>query len=90
MKAFIGHSFDEKDEDVVNKIKSIIASSEIECVSGDKVQNSSVAEKVKTIILLSPDHFNAAQSFNSSVITIDPLDEENSKFWNYTICTFCL
>jgi len=47
MKAFIGHSFDEKDETLVDKIISFLSQREIQCESGLKAQNKSVSEKVK-------------------------------------------
>jgi tetratricopeptide (TPR) repeat protein len=47
MKAFIGHSFDEKDEALIDSIQKFIASTGIECLSGEKAQNSSIAQKVR-------------------------------------------
>jgi len=47
MKAFIGHSFNDKDSQLIRDIKDFIESAEIECGTGEKAQNKSVAEKVK-------------------------------------------
>jgi thioredoxin-like negative regulator of GroEL len=47
MEAFIGHSFSDKDSQLVRDIKDFIESTGIECTTGEKAQNSSVAEKVK-------------------------------------------
>ncbi|MCJ7631397.1 nucleotide-binding protein [Candidatus Bathyarchaeota archaeon] len=47
MKAFVGHSFSDKDSQLVRDIKDFIESAGIECTTGEKAQNSSVAEKVK-------------------------------------------
>ncbi len=51
MKAFIGHSFDEKDNKLVNKVTRFLESAGLECVTGEKAQNMSVAAKVKDRIL---------------------------------------
>lgn len=51
MKAFIGHSFDDRSEQFVRKVKRHLDSLGIECLTGEKAQNSSVAEKVKKRIL---------------------------------------
>jgi hypothetical protein len=51
MKAFIGHSFDEKDKDLIDNIKEFIESTGIGCVSGEKSQNRSIAQKVKERII---------------------------------------
>ena len=51
MKAFIGHSFDEKDNKLVNKVARFLESAGLECVTGEKAQNMSVAAKVKDRIL---------------------------------------
>ncbi len=51
MNAFIGHSFEEKDSQTVTKIKEFIESTGINCQTGEKAQNKSVAEKVKERIL---------------------------------------
>jgi thioredoxin-like negative regulator of GroEL len=47
MKAFIGHSFDDKDKVLIDSIQKFIESTGIECVTGEKAQNSSIAHKVK-------------------------------------------
>src|SRR3989338_4621128 len=48
MKAFIGHSFDQRDEVLVNKIKVFLKNqADIDWVDGEKAQNKSVSEKVK-------------------------------------------
>jgi len=47
MKAFVGHSFDEKDNQVIDKTIKMLKSLEIECETGEKAQNKSIAEKVK-------------------------------------------
>ena len=47
MKAFIGHSFNDKDNQLIRDIKDFIESAGIDCITGEKAQNSSVAEKVK-------------------------------------------
>ena len=47
MKIFIGHSFDEKDSRLIRDFQDFIESTGIECVTGEKAQNGSVAEKVK-------------------------------------------
>ena len=47
MKAFVGHSFDDKDQPLVDKIISFLSKREIICETGEKAQNKSVSEKVK-------------------------------------------
>ncbi len=47
MKAFVGHSFDEKNSLIVNKIIKFLESTGIKCETGEKAQNKSIAEKVK-------------------------------------------
>ena len=47
MRAFIGYSFHDKDKQLVRDIQDFIESEEIECVTGERAQNRSVAEKVK-------------------------------------------
>ncbi len=47
MKAFIGHSFDDKDKGIVDNIQKFIESTGIECLTGEKAQNNSIAQKVK-------------------------------------------
>lgn len=51
MKAFVGHSFDDKDAEVVRKIIKHIESLDIKCETGEKPQYSGVAEKVKNKII---------------------------------------
>ena len=51
VKAFIGHSFYDKDIDVVRKIKDFIESLDIKCETGEKSQYGYVAEKVKNRII---------------------------------------
>jgi tetratricopeptide (TPR) repeat protein len=51
VKAFVGHSFDDKDIDVVRKIKDFIESLGIKCETGEKPQYGYVAEKVKNRII---------------------------------------
>ena len=48
MKIFIGHSFDDRDSVVISKFLEFFRSrEELEIVTGEKVQNRSVAEKVR-------------------------------------------
>ncbi|GAG70805.1 unnamed protein product, partial [marine sediment metagenome] len=47
MKAFVGHSFHDKDDQLVRAIRDFIESAEIEYITGEQAQNSSVAQKVK-------------------------------------------
>lgn len=51
MKAFVGHSFDNKDAEVVRKIIKHIESLDIKWETGEKPQYSGVAEKVKNKIM---------------------------------------
>jgi len=51
MKAFVGHSFEEKDSQIVDKIIKFLESTGIKCQTGEKAQNKSIAEKVKERIL---------------------------------------
>jgi len=51
VKAFIGHSFDDKDAIIVNKIIDHIESLDIECETGEKPQHGSVSEKIKKRII---------------------------------------
>lgn len=51
MKAFVGHSFEEKDKQLVDKIIKFLESTGIKCQTGERAQNKSVAEKVKRMIL---------------------------------------
>jgi hypothetical protein len=50
MKAFVGHSFEQKDSQIVAKIIDFLKSAKVECQTGEEAQNRSVAEKVKTKI----------------------------------------
>ncbi|MFC1983623.1 hypothetical protein ACFLVO_01220 [Chloroflexota bacterium] len=48
MKIFVGHSFDDKDSEVVDKFVKFFKSREdIEVITGERAQNKSVAQKVK-------------------------------------------
>ena len=51
MRAFVGHSFHDKDKQLVRDIKDFIESEEIEYITGEKAQNSSVADKVQERVL---------------------------------------
>ena len=51
MKAFIGHSFDDKDKEIINKIIEHIESLEVKCETGEKPQYGYVAEKIKKRIM---------------------------------------
>lgn len=51
MKAFIGHSFDDKDIEIVNKIKEHIESLNVKCETGEKPQHGLVSEKIKKRII---------------------------------------
>jgi hypothetical protein len=51
VKAFIGHSFDDKDIELVKKIKEHIESLNVKCETGEKSQYGYVAEKVKNRII---------------------------------------
>ena len=51
MKAFVGHSFEDKDSWIVDKIIKLLKSTGIECQSGEEAQNESVAQKVRERIL---------------------------------------
>ena len=51
MKAFVGHSFNNKDAEVVRKIIKHIESLDIKWETGEKPQYSGVAEKVKNKII---------------------------------------
>lgn len=50
MKAFIGRSFDEKDEVLVNKIVELIKSHDIECVDAKPARSKKVDEKIVDLI----------------------------------------
>lgn len=47
MEAFVGHSFSDKDSQLIRDIKDFIESTGTKYTTGEKAQNSSVAEKVK-------------------------------------------
>lgn len=47
MKAFIGRNFDEKDNDLVEKIQEFIETTGIECIGGKKSESKPVSQKVK-------------------------------------------
>jgi len=51
MKAFVGHSFDKNDSEIVSKIIKYLESLGVSCQSGEMAQNKSVADKVKEKIL---------------------------------------
>ncbi len=50
MKAFIGCSFDDDDEQFINQIVKIIKSNDIECVDAKPVENETVDEKIRRLI----------------------------------------
>lgn len=47
LKAFAGHSFDEKDAILVGKILKFLGSAGVECESGESAENRSVSAKVR-------------------------------------------
>lgn len=47
IKAFVGHSFADQDEALINKIIRYIEGCDIQCKTGWKAQNKSVSDKVK-------------------------------------------
>ena len=51
MKAFIGHSFDDKDIEIVKEIKEHIESLNVKCETGEKPQHGLVSEKIKKRII---------------------------------------
>jgi tetratricopeptide (TPR) repeat protein len=51
VKAFIGHSFDDKDIEIVKKIKEHIESLNVKCETGVKPQHGFVSEKIKKRII---------------------------------------
>jgi len=51
VKAFIGHSFDDKDIELVKKIKEHIESLNVKCETGEKPQHGLVSEKIKKRII---------------------------------------
>lgn len=50
MKAFIGHSFDKKDEQVITKISDFIKSLDIECVDAKPAKPKTLEEKITELI----------------------------------------
>jgi tetratricopeptide (TPR) repeat protein len=51
VKTFVGHSFDDKDTEVVIKIKDFIESLGIKCETGERPQYSGIDEKIKNRIM---------------------------------------
>jgi len=51
MNAFIGHSFNEADSQLIQKIVKFIESTGIKCETGERAQNSSIANKVRERII---------------------------------------
>lgn len=51
MKAFVGHSFDERDSKLVTEVKEFLEGACIKCTTGERPQNEGVSEKIKTQIL---------------------------------------
>jgi hypothetical protein len=51
VKAFVGHSFDDKDTEVVRKIKDFIESLSIKCETRERPQYSGIDEKIKNRIM---------------------------------------
>lgn len=47
MKAFVGHSFDPKDENLINKILSFLTKNSITWDDGDRAQNKDISDKIK-------------------------------------------
>src|SRR3990172_8386795 len=47
LKAFAGHSFDERDKQIVDKILQFLRSDRVECESGELAENRSVSAKIK-------------------------------------------
>ena len=47
MKAFIGHNFNEKDDDLVGKIQEFIETFDIECIGGKRSESKPISQKVK-------------------------------------------
>jgi tetratricopeptide (TPR) repeat protein len=45
--AFVGHSFSEKDVEVVSFFKEILAEMSVKCLSGEKAEAKSISDKVK-------------------------------------------
>lgn len=68
MEAFVGHSFSDKDSRLIRQIKDFIESTGIECTTGEKAQNSSVAEKVQEKIKHS-DIFVGVFTHDNEVLT---------------------
>ncbi len=51
MKAFVGHSFDEKDQAIVRQIKDFIEDTGISCKTGEKAENRPIPDKIREKIL---------------------------------------
>ncbi len=51
MKAFIGHSFNIKNAELIQDLKEFIESEGIECISGEEAQNIPISQKVKQRIV---------------------------------------
>ena len=51
MKAFVGHSFNDKDKEIVREIIEHIESLNVKCETGDRSQHGLVSEKIKKRIL---------------------------------------
>lgn len=69
MKAFVGHSFEDRDEALVNKIITFLTQRNVQCQTGLKAQNKSVSAKVKALI--------DDNDFFIGIFTIDkPLEEK--------------
>lgn len=47
MKAFVGHSFDPKDENLINKILSFLTKNSITWDDGERAQNKDISDKIK-------------------------------------------
>jgi tetratricopeptide (TPR) repeat protein len=53
MKAFVGHSFQKQDSELVGNVIKFLKAAGLECETGEEAQNKSIAEKVKERILSS-------------------------------------
>ena len=51
MKAFIARSFNNEDEDLVNRIIDIIKSHDIECIDAKPAKSKTVDEKIIELII---------------------------------------
>lgn len=51
MKAFVGHSFDAKDEQLVTKILKFLGTTGLKCETGEPAETKSIADKVKGKII---------------------------------------